>query len=57
MAALTESGVVVHSGYLLAQWNDGEVKDEVTSASFTSSAKPLQLDCSVRKSVYICILI
>lgn len=50
LVELSGLGVKVHSGYLLAQWNDG--KDgtnigEITSASFTSSGDPLRLECCV----------
>ena len=51
--ALKTAGVEVHSGYLLAQWNDGEDCEggEVTSAAFTSSTKPLRLECAVSKHI------
>lgn len=45
--ALKREGVHVHSGYYLAQWNDGNEVDHVTSASFTSSTKPLRVECKV----------
>ncbi len=46
--ALKEAGVEVHTGFLLAQWNDSnEVPEVVTCASFTSNTKPLKLSCSV----------
>ena len=41
-------GVQVHSGYILAQWNEGNDATEISSASFTSSKAPLTLDCGVR---------
>lgn len=41
----------MHSGYILAQWNDGNDVSEITSASFTSSKTPLTLECGVRVSV------
>ncbi|XP_066282688.1 cilia- and flagella-associated protein 61-like isoform X1 [Branchiostoma lanceolatum] len=43
---LAQAGVTVHSGYFLAQWNDGMGGDLVQSASFTSKAAPLRLECS-----------
>ncbi|XP_078590142.1 cilia- and flagella-associated protein 61-like isoform X1 [Branchiostoma floridae x Branchiostoma japonicum] len=43
---LAQAGVQVHSGYFLAQWNDGMGGDQVQSASFTSKAAPLRLECS-----------
>lgn len=54
LAALRRCGVAVHSGFLLAQWNDGEgdVGDFVTSASFTSNAMPLRVECNVSLSVF-----
>lgn len=48
---MVSSGVQVHSGYILAQWNDGNDISEITSASFTSSKTPLTLECGVRVSV------
>ena len=47
-AALEEAGVQVHSGFYLARWNDQEeIPDEITCATFTSSSKPLRLECQV----------
>ncbi|XP_052270971.1 cilia- and flagella-associated protein 61-like [Dreissena polymorpha] len=46
MRALQESGVQLHSGYILSAWNDGEdTCTEIKSASFMSADKPLKLDC------------
>ncbi|KAK2147282.1 hypothetical protein LSH36_561g01009 [Paralvinella palmiformis] len=49
---LAEEGVQVHSGYLLAQWNDGEDDEEIHSVSFTSETKPLRLDTMAFFSFY-----
>ncbi|XP_019642271.1 PREDICTED: cilia- and flagella-associated protein 61-like [Branchiostoma belcheri] len=43
---LSQAGVLMHSGYFLAQWNDGMGGDLVQSACFTSKAEPLRLECS-----------
>ena len=51
--AIRQCGVQVHSGFLLAQWNDGNGGDIVTSASFTSTTKPLRLDCTVSKTTFM----
>ena len=50
--ALTDAGVEVYSGYILAEWAlmHGDADDkcgEVTSVSFTSDGTPLTLDCVV----------
>lgn len=50
--AMVSSGVQVHSGYILAQWNDGNDVSEITSASFTSSKTPLTLECGVFFAYY-----
>ena len=47
LEALKELGVEVHSGYLLAQWNEGRGGEIIESAGFTSNTKPLTLECSV----------
>lgn len=45
---MKSAGVKVHSGYLLAQWNDGNGGDEIRSASFTSATKAMKIDnCGV----------
>lgn len=51
MKALDKSGVHIHHSYLLAQWNDGQHQDPITSVSFTSGlvdGPPLRLNCAVR---------
>ncbi|KAK3093002.1 hypothetical protein FSP39_009876 [Pinctada imbricata] len=50
--SLQEAGVVVYSGYLLAQWNDGNDPTEITSCSFTSTKDPLRLECGVFFAYY-----
>ncbi|PIK43371.1 putative cilia- and flagella-associated protein 61 [Apostichopus japonicus] len=50
-AAMKAAGVEVYQGYQLAQWNDGKDTSEVYCASFTSSTKPLKLECSL----FICL--
>ena len=50
---LAEEGVQVHSGYLLAQWNDGEDDEEIHSVSFTSETKPLRLDTMVCLHIFV----
>ncbi|KAL2081853.1 hypothetical protein ACEWY4_021671 [Coilia grayii] len=47
MSAMDKSGIHVHSNCLLAQWNDGQHPDPITSASFTTDGPPLRLECSV----------
>lgn len=47
LKAMQECGVLLYTGYLLAQWNDGGDSTEVMTASFTSSDEPLRLDCNV----------
>uniref|UniRef100_A0A8C6J7A5 CFA61 protein n=1 Tax=Melopsittacus undulatus TaxID=13146 RepID=A0A8C6J7A5_MELUD len=44
--ALGEAGVSVHRDCVLAQWGTGDDPDLITSASFTTSTKPFQLQCS-----------
>ncbi|XP_072032047.1 cilia- and flagella-associated protein 61-like [Amphiura filiformis] len=44
--AMQSEGVELHSGYYLAQWNDGKGGDEVYCASFTSDTKPVKFECS-----------
>ncbi|XP_076463469.1 cilia- and flagella-associated protein 61-like [Babylonia areolata] len=46
--ALQEAGVVVHTGCYLARWNDqpaDSVPEEITTATFTTSNKPVRLEC------------
>ncbi|XP_029589889.1 cilia- and flagella-associated protein 61 isoform X4 [Salmo trutta] len=45
--ALEKSGVHVHHNCLLAQMNDGQNPEPITSLSFTSDSQPLRLECSV----------
>ena len=50
--SLIDAGVQIYTGFNLAHWNDGEDSDgqgcgEISSASFTSSNAPLQLECGV----------
>lgn len=40
-------GVACHVGFTLAQWNDGEVDQPLSRATFTSENKPLSVDCEV----------
>ena len=54
-AALRKAGVEVHSGFLLAHFNDGQGAsggDEVFSAAFTSNTKPIRLECKAVFSFY-----
>ncbi|KAM6455925.1 cilia- and flagella-associated protein 61 [Liasis olivaceus] len=44
--ALSRAGVTEHRDSLLAQWNDGNHPDPITSASFTTNTKPFKLQCS-----------
>lgn len=44
-AALKESGVTSHTGFTLAQWNDGQTDKPLWRATFTSENKPLSVDC------------
>ncbi|XP_062464093.1 cilia- and flagella-associated protein 61 isoform X1 [Pezoporus occidentalis] len=44
--ALVEAGVSVHWDSVLAQWGTGSDPDLITCASFTTSTKPFQLQCS-----------
>ena len=44
--AMQSAGVEVHSGYYLAQWNDGKPGDEIYCASFTSDTKPMKMECT-----------
>lgn len=48
--ALQAAGVTIHQDALLAQWNDGEDPDPISSASFTTPTKPFKLPCSVSRS-------
>ncbi|EDO37268.1 predicted protein [Nematostella vectensis] len=43
--ALQASGVEVHVGYVLAEWNDGKYDSNLSCATFTSENKPLRVDC------------
>uniref|UniRef100_A0A6Q2ZHM8 Cilia- and flagella-associated protein 61 N-terminal domain-containing protein n=1 Tax=Esox lucius TaxID=8010 RepID=A0A6Q2ZHM8_ESOLU len=45
--ALEKTGVHVHLGCTLAQMNDGQHPEPITSLSFTSDGQPLRLECSV----------
>ncbi|CAB1342749.1 unnamed protein product, partial [Coregonus sp. 'balchen'] len=45
--ALEKSGVHVHHNCLLAQMNDGQNSEPITSLSFTSDSQRLWLECSV----------
>ncbi|XP_054580431.1 cilia- and flagella-associated protein 61 isoform X2 [Eptesicus fuscus] len=45
--ALQAAGVTIHQDALLAQWNDGEDPDPISSASFTTPTKPFKLPCSI----------
>ncbi|XP_063155997.1 cilia- and flagella-associated protein 61 [Candoia aspera] len=44
--ALSRAGITEHHDSLLAQWNDGNHPDPITSASFTTNTKPFKLQCS-----------
>ncbi|XP_055458610.1 cilia- and flagella-associated protein 61 [Psammomys obesus] len=50
--ALSEAGVTVYRDALLAQWNDGQNPDPISSACFTTSTKPFRLECSAFFSFY-----
>lgn len=45
--ALQEAGVVLHCGYTLSQWNDGDDVTEIQSASFIADEEQLKLECGV----------
>lgn len=47
MRALGKSGIHIHHNCLLAQWNDGQHPDPITSVSFTTDGPPLRLKCAV----------
>ena len=51
-AALKDLGVEVHSGFLLAEYNDGQGGEEVMSAAFTSNTKPIRVECCAVFSFY-----
>ena len=50
--ALQRAGVEVHSGFLLAHYNDSQGGDEVFSAAFTSNTKPIRLECAAVFAFY-----
>ena len=47
-------GVEVYQDCTLARWNDGAEKAQLKCATFTTSAKPVRVDCQVNK---ICLFI
>lgn len=50
--AMEKAGIEVYQGYYLAEWNDGtDTTQEVYCATFTSSTKPMKLECSL----FICL--
>lgn len=51
--ALRELDVQVYSGYLLAEFNDGDNNtDHITSASFTSNFQPAKIECRAMFAFY-----
>ncbi|XP_074649430.1 cilia- and flagella-associated protein 61-like [Tubulanus polymorphus] len=52
MKSLQSLGVQVHQGFILAQWNDGNGGSEIYAASFTSSTKPVRVECAAFFSFY-----
>ena len=48
--ALSAAGVTVFHDALLAQWNHGQHPDPIYNACFTTSTKPIRLECSVSPS-------
>ena len=51
--AMREAGVEILPDMLLAEFNDGNGGDEITSASFTSPTKPVRLECGVSLSCFL----
>nr|XP_015210027.1 PREDICTED: cilia- and flagella-associated protein 61 isoform X1 [Lepisosteus oculatus] len=50
--AMRRAGVTLHHNCVLAQWNDGEDTEPITSVSFTTDTKPFKLPCSVFINFY-----
>ena len=45
-------GVTLYKDYTLARWNHEEESNLLKNATFTSSNKPLMLECQVNQTVY-----
>ena len=45
-------GVTLYKDYTLARWNHKEESNLLKNATFTSSNKPLMLECQVNQTVY-----
>ncbi|CAH1791581.1 unnamed protein product [Owenia fusiformis] len=50
--AMKDCGIQIFSDFTLAQWNDGKGGEEIYAASFTSSTKPMRLECSAVFAFY-----
>ena len=51
-SALKEQGVEVYPGYLLAEFNDSANHNELYAVSFTSSTKPVRIECQAFFAYY-----